>query len=243
VCSSSAKDIVLNLHTSSTHDVLFRISTLKKNISTWIGLGISYFSLTGLSFLFKTLYGSPLSDTITIARELSMLSMVGVLLWIVVKSEHLPFSSIGLHSEKWLASLGWAAVTVVVCFAVAFGIIELVRQFGWKYGDSNAFSNLSLGTITLVTIRAGVAEDVFFRGFIIERLSTMTGNRFLAAGLSLVPFALFHYSQGPAGILISFALGGVLTGMYLWRRDLKSNIIAHFLVDFIANVLPVIFSR
>jgi membrane protease YdiL (CAAX protease family) len=167
-----------------------------------------------------------------------MLAMVGVLLWIIVTKEHLPLSSIGLHSKKWGASLGWAAITVVVCFALALGTIELVKQFGWKYGDSDAFSKISLGTITLITVRAGVAEDIFMRGFIIERLSTLTGNTYLAAALSLIPFALLHYWQGPAGILISFVLGGVLTGMYIWRRDLKSNIIAHFLVDFIANVVP-----
>lgn len=211
--------------------------------ATWVGLLISYSSLTAISLLFKSLYGSPLSDVPMIIRELSMLAMVGVLLWIIVAKEHLPLSSIGLHSQKWGASLGWAAITVVVCFALALGTIELVKQFGWRYGDSDAFSKISLGTITLITVRAGVAEDIFMRGFIIERLSTLTGNTYLAAALSLVPFALFHYWQGPAGILISFVLGGVLTGMYIWRRDLKSNIIAHFLVDFIANVVPALVQK
>jgi len=30
----------------------------------------------------------------------------------------------------------------------------------------------------------------------------------------------------------------VLTAFYLWRKDLVANMIGHFLVDFIANVLP-----
>lgn len=59
--------------------------------------------------------------------------------------------------------------------------------------------------------------------------------------LALVPFALFHFWQGYAGVLISFVLGGYLTIIYIWRRDLKSNIITHFLVDFIPNIaLPLI---
>jgi len=40
-----------------------------------------------------------------------------------------------------------------------------------------------------------------------------------------------------AGVAIAFVLGAVLTGFYLWKRDLISNILAHFLVDFIPNVV------
>jgi len=36
-------------------------------------------------------------------------------------------------------------------------------------------------------------------------------------------------------------LGAVLTLFYLWRRDLVANMIGHFMVDFIANVLPRLF--
>lgn len=32
-------------------------------------------------------------------------------------------------------------------------------------------------------------------------------------------------------------LGGVLSGLYLWKRNLWVNMSVHFLVDFIPNVL------
>ena len=38
------------------------------------------------------------------------------------------------------------------------------------------------------------------------------------------------------------ATRNILTGFYLWRRDLVANMIGHGLVDFIANVLPKLFS-
>jgi len=34
-------------------------------------------------------------------------------------------------------------------------------------------------------------------------------------------------------------VGGILTGFYLWRRDLAANIIAHRLADLAANALGV----
>jgi hypothetical protein len=37
-------------------------------------------------------------------------------------------------------------------------------------------------------------------------------------------------------------LGGILAGFYLWRRDLVANMTGHFLVDFVGNVLPRLFS-
>jgi membrane protease YdiL (CAAX protease family) len=109
---------------------------------------------------------------------------------------------------------------------------------GWSFGESKAFDALSLWTITLVTIRAGVAEEVFMRGYLLERLTTISASKWMAGGLSLIPFALLHYpGQGWAGVLVSFLAGLVLTLFYFWKRDLKANIIAHFLVDFIPNVV------
>jgi membrane protease YdiL (CAAX protease family) len=45
-----------------------------------------------------------------------------------------------------------------------------------------------------------------------------------------------------ANVLIALAAGIILTGFYLWRRDLVANMIGHGSVDFIANVLPRLFS-
>ena len=51
-----------------------------------------------------------------------------------------------------------------------------------------------------------------------------------------------HWSGGAANILIALAAGIILTGFYLWRRDLVANMIGHGLVAFVANVLPKLFS-
>jgi uncharacterized protein len=58
----------------------------------------------------------------------------------------------------------------------------------------------------------------------------------------LVIFAVGHWTGGAANILIALVLGGILAGFYLWRRDLVANMIGHFLVDFVGNVLPRLFS-
>ena len=52
-----------------------------------------------------------------------------------------------------------------------------------------------------------------------------------------MPFALFHYRQGPAGILIAGVAAVILTALYLKRRDLPAVMFTHFTVDFIPNIL------
>lgn len=203
---------------------------------TFLGLLIAYFSITALNLLFKGICGSPLNDAGMVTKELLIFLMVGVLLWIVLRKENLTLESVGLHHRAWGKSLWWALVMMVISFALLLGLLAVFQRVGMKFGEGGgAFDQLSPFTRLLVILRAGVAEEVFLRGYIIERLEKWTGSTWLAVALSLVPFALLHYAQGWAGIIIAFVAGLVLSVMYVWRRDLKSNIIAHFTIDFIPN--------
>jgi membrane protease YdiL (CAAX protease family) len=86
-----------------------------------------------------------------------------------------------------------------------------------------------------------VVEELFYRGFAIERLEALGLNRYVAAAVPLIIFGVVHWTGGWANIVIALALGAMLSGFYLWRRDLVANMIGHFLVDFIANVVPKLF--
>ena len=206
---------------------------------TLLGILLSYTTISGVNWIFKTYQGGMLNNTQVIAKETIILALVGVLLALIVKGEKLGLNSIGLTFDNWKKSF-LLSLLIGLCTIAAMAIGVLISQaVGWSFGESKAFDNLSLWVVTLITIRAGVAEEVFMRGYLLERLSTITGGKWIAAGLSLVPFALLHYpGQGWAGVLVSFNGGAVLTVFYFWKRDLKANIIAHFLIDFIANVPP-----
>lgn len=205
---------------------------------TWLGLLISYLSITVVNWIFKTYHGALLNDTQVIAKELIILVWVGVLFLLIIKGEKLGLDSIGLYVTGWGKSILLIFGIIVCTIAAALVGVLISQQMGWSFGESKAFDALSLWTITLVTIRAGVAEEVFMRGYLLERLTSISGSKWIAGGLSLIPFALLHYpGQGWAGVLVSFLAGLVLTLFYFWKRDLKANIIAHFLVDFIPNVV------
>ena len=121
--------------------------------------------------------------------------------------------------------------------------VALAHVTGYGHGPgSAAFEKLPLWLITAIVFRAGVVEELFYRGYAIERLQMIGLGRFWSVAIPLVIFSLGHWSGGAANILIAFAAGLILTGFYLWRRDLAANMIGHGLVDFVANVLPKLFS-
>jgi len=86
--------------------------------------------------------------------------------------------------------------------------------------------------------RAAVVEETAFRGYGIERLNELTGSALLAGFVTWVLFTMAHLSSwGWAQVIIAAYGGIVLTLLYLWRRNLWSNIIAHWLADGAAFIL------
>lgn len=204
----------------------------------WIGVAVflCYFGLLGSGYLVR-LVSPTMDDAAVILRETINLGMVALIAWIVCRVERRSLHSIGLKWRSWWPTIGWSFAVAFVCLATAIGLILLIRLTGTPYGSENPFAQLSPWTVTLITIRAGVAEEFMMRGYLLSRIEEWTGSTRAAVALTLIPFALLHFQQGLAGILISFVLGGILTIFFVWKRDLWTNMLAHFLVDFIPNVL------
>jgi len=92
-------------------------------------------------------------------------------------------------------------------------------------------------------VRAGVVEELFYRAHAIERLQALESNRYPSAAIPLAIFAAAHWTGGWDNIVIALAHGAILSASYLWRRNLVANMIGHFLVDFVRNVLPRLFAQ
>lgn len=206
---------------------------------SWLGLSISLFAMLIVRQVVTVLWPA-LPLPAVIVREALIWSCAVALLALVRRGEHLPLSSIGIGTRGWGKSILWGLAIFVACMVVGGVLVHLTGFDGGRSGA--AFSRLPLWMITLVVLRAGVVEELFYRGYAIERLQALGLNRFVAAGIPLIIFAAGHWTGGAANILIALALGAILAGFYLWHRDLVANMIGHFAVDFVANVLPRLFS-
>ena len=210
----------------------------KVSSATWIGLFISLF---GMLIIRQTVsyFWPTLTFTAAIWKESLIWLSAAVLLVLVRRGEGLPLRSIGIGTSRWWKSILWGLILTVLCAVVGFALAHLTR-YGHGPGSA-AFDKLPLWLIALIVLRAGVVEELFYRGYAIERLQVLGLGRLASAAIPLVIFAVAHWTGGWANIVIALALGAILAGFYLWRRDLIANMIGHGLVDFVGNVLPRLF--
>jgi CAAX protease family protein len=203
---------------------------------TLAGLAIALLGIPAIVTGQRLLSPSPTAFGAVVAREVAILALTAFLLWIVVTRERQPLSSIGFRVDRIGRSLAWGFALAIVCFAAVLACLASYSALGVHYGEGAALSR-SLPVTLLTVMRAGISEEVFYRGYAIERLQSLTGSKSIAGAISLAAFAGFHFRQGPAGIVLALVLGAVITGYYLWKRDLLAAMFAHFLVDFVPNVL------
>jgi CAAX protease family protein len=214
-------------------------SVAKISRATWAGLFLSLFAMVVIRHAFAFLVPE-ITFAAAILKETLIWASAAALLLIICRGERLSFRSIGLSTCRWWKSIAWGLVIAVASAAVVGGLAYVT---GYGHGPgSAAFEKLPLWLVTLIVFRAGVVEELFYRGYAIERLRMVGLGRFWSVTIPLVIFSLGHWSGGAANILIALAAGIILTGFYLWRRDLVANMIGHGLVDFVANVVPRLFS-
>jgi uncharacterized protein len=236
----SGKGKALSSGTASSGATLSGTTSSRTTLSrtTWFGLCFSLFSMVVIRQVYRAIDVEP-GTAVTLSREACMFVAAGALLLLVRRGEGLSLRSVGIGTSPVWKSLVWGAIIAVACIVPAAGIAMLT---GYGHGAaSRAFAKLPLWVVFIVVVRAGVVEELFYRGYPIERLQALGFGRVISWVVPLVVFAAAHWTGGAANILIALVLGGILTAFYQWRRDLVANMFGHFLVDFVGNVLPALF--
>jgi len=155
---------------------------------------------------------------------------LGLLIGVLALAERRPLSSIGLRPLRvWTIPAGIiAGVVIAMVSGALIGLFKL-------HADPQLVGYLlSLPLIlrVLLVITAGVFEETLYRGYALERLADILGNRWLAAIVTVVLFTLAHAPVYGITHLAPVAVISVLiTLLYLWRRDLVLNMVAHATVD------------
>lgn len=207
---------------------------------TAIGLFISLFGLAFFAIWYRDWFGITIQSVVI--REALIFLLVGIVLWII-RQEGLTNESVGLRFTSLGKSFGYGMLFVVFSIAGIALCLVAMQSLGWKVGgeEAGAYKDIPVWVFFIMVVRAGIAEELFYRGYAIERLTSITGSKWIAIATPLLIFSVGHFRQGPGGILISFVAGAILTATYLWKKDLLANMIAHFTVDFIPNVaLPLL---
>ncbi|MCL6267677.1 CPBP family intramembrane glutamic endopeptidase [Flagellimonas myxillae] len=212
-----------------------------KSISriTVLGLAVAFFGPPLIIYIASQIAPDVYTNIFLVKKELLIFGITGLLILLIYRGEKLDLKSIGLHGRHWGKSILHGLVLSIVLLVVVILTALALSIWDIPVGGSEVhkYKNITLWTWTLIVLRAGVVEEICYRGYIMERLEKWTGNWYIYFLMPAVFFSLLHYSQGIAGIAISLVAGLILAYWYWKKRDLKANIMAHFLVDLTPNVL------
>jgi membrane protease YdiL (CAAX protease family) len=175
----------------------------------------------------------------------SCLAVLALVLW----WEQRPLASIGMVPDNYLAWLIGATLGLTILATSVISVIQASKGGKAALPEESAAGLNRLVATPLwfrwaVVITAGITEEIMFRGYPIERLHELTGSLWIAALIPLTVFTLAHLGGWSWGHLVGVLFGGgLLTGLYLWQRDLLACMIAHVLIDSLIIFLPALLKK
>ena len=135
---------------------------------------------------------------------------------------------------RWLSSvqprIRWRYL--LACLAVATvalnGVLVLsLLVDGWPALAAQRGFWGFLTVILLTSPLQAVAEEIFFRGYLLQALGSLFGRPWVGVVLSAVVFALFHGTQN-LPLFLDRLVFGLLAGLLVWRTGgLEAGIAAH----------------
>jgi membrane protease YdiL (CAAX protease family) len=173
---------------------------------------------------------------------------LALLAWVLLVEQR-PLASIGIVWGNYLAWLIGAMLGLTILSTSVISVIQASKagKAAVPEGSEEGLMRLVATPARFrwaVVITAGITEEILFRGYPIERLAELTGSLWLAALIPLAVFTLAHLGGWSLGHLVGVLFGGgLLTGLYLWQRDLIACMIAHALIDALIIFLPALLKK
>ena len=175
------------------------------------------------------------SSSAVLLSQAMLLLLAGTVIASTRWWERKPWFWLGLRPISWRAALLACVFGVVLVFAVPALTVAVNRLVPPSDGGTveSVASSGPAWLLLIMVLTASVIEELLFRAYLIERLARITGKLWRGALLSLAAFVAFHLEEWNLGHVVGVVLplGAVMTGLYLWRRNLVFMIITHFVLD------------
>lgn len=199
------------------------------------------FFLPGFALQGRTGSGQSFDDPVyLVSIILQAVPQTLLLIYIVYIGEKGKLENFGILSPRW-SDVPRGVGVGVLTFAVVIPLQLLLSGTG-SGGFTWQFTNPALIPLVVVaTLAAAYREEVFFRAYALTRLETLGVKPIPAAAVASVAFGLGHVYQGVAGFVVAFAIGLVMSGIFLRTRSLHAIGIGHGLYNFVVLVLPNIY--
>jgi membrane protease YdiL (CAAX protease family) len=155
-----------------------------------------------------------------------------------------------LSGGRWTS---WKSVATDIAIALPFwAILEGADAAVHKLlGPSSAKSIDSLLPETaveiilwvLVSVTAGICEELVFRGYLQRQLHALAGHVAVAVLAQGLIFGIGHSYQGWKSVTAISVIGVLFGVLAVWRRNLRANIVAHAWTDIWSGWLQAVLWR
>ncbi len=150
-------------------------------------------------------------------------------------------SRIQLNFKKFDMIFIWAVIAVVFGFMIIFIAGIIMTFFNYNLQDFSNIPDLELifsipSIIIIITIQP-VCEEIFYRGFLLDKISSLTSEK-IAIVITGLLFGIAHliYANIYPAILTSI-LGMIFAYVVIKTKSLTTGIIAHIAYNVISIVL------
>ncbi len=162
------------------------------------------------------------------------LSTLLVIAWLMYRFLH-------RRESQWLVSVqpGWRVRYLVVCLGAAAVVLNAALWASFllgapEFGPPQAGWVAFLLVLLVTSPLQAVAEEVFFRGYLLQTIGSASGRAWVGIVASALLFAFFHGSQSPALFVHRFVFGLLAGWLVLRTGGLEAGIAAHVINNLFA---------
>lgn len=180
--------------------------------------------------------GNLLKLAVILQQLVSILLPVCLLLVIM----RLPLrGSLGLHPARWWKTLVAVVVGFVLIYMINMSLPQIIKptqQFTSRTGSIVLYRNAPEFILTFLTISivAPLADELFFRGILLQGLLIRYGPIIAILGTGIIT-ALFHKLE-PFKLVHSFLMGAIFASSVVWTGSVYTGFILHCLHNSLALI-------
>jgi len=148
------------------------------------------------------------------------------------------FSRLKLRLAGIDMAILWGVLAVILGFAILFAISTMLSLLGFDLSDTSNIPELelyfSLPSMVLILTVQPIGEEIFFRGFLLDKLDSLMGKHLAVIGTAVL-FGIAHLSYGLLYPAVMAGILGILFGYIVIKtQNLYSSILAHVLFNIIS---------
>jgi len=201
--------------------------TMIRKWASWVGIVV----VLGSEFLIRDFFLPKQANEISVRNAIIIewLILFLLLIYWIPKVENESLKSVGFGKFKWRHL--WVGIFAFFLATVALiisGIVLEVNGLEPIRSLQPMLKTYSYFTLFGLFLTGTFLEEIFYRGYLIERLGLLVGSRWLAGIISWLVFTLVHFKFFGLGPTVDVSiLSATLVILYLKEKSIWPCIVAH----------------